>query len=49
MNQKNPMTDEYIITISKIIVLVGIFFLILAFGHIMPALLFHKNREKKAR
>lgn len=47
MNQKNPMTDEYIITISKIIVLVGIFFLILAFGHIMPALLSHKNREKK--
>ncbi|MCI8359879.1 MAG: hypothetical protein HFE86_00900 [Clostridiales bacterium] len=39
--------DDRIVTISKIIVMTGIFFLTLAFGYLLPALLSHKKRKRK--
>lgn len=37
--------DNRIVTISKIIVMTGIFFLVLAFGYLLPNLISHKNEN----
>lgn len=39
--------DERMVTISKIIVMTGIFFLVLAFGYLLPVLISHKKRERE--
>lgn len=41
------LINTRIVTISKIIVLVGIFFLILAFGYLLPLLISHKKKEQE--
>lgn len=38
--------NDRLVTISKIIVFVGIFFLVLAFGHILPALVLGKKKNE---
>lgn len=38
--------DERIVTISKIAVMTGIFFLVLAFGYLLPASIAHKKRTR---
>ncbi len=37
---------ERLLTICKIIALVGVFFLVMAFGHLLPALISGKNKNK---
>lgn len=39
--------NERMVTIAKIIVLTGIFFLVLAFGHLLPVLLSHRKHDRK--
>ncbi len=39
--------DERMVTISKIVVMIGIFFLVLAFGYLLPSLISHRNRTKQ--
>ena len=36
--------DERMVTISKIVVMIGIFFLVPAFGYLLPPLISHRNR-----
>lgn len=43
------LVDERIVTISKIIVMAGIFFLVLAFGYLLPVLISHKRRDVNKR
>ena len=47
MYRGTEVVDQRFVTISKIIVLVGIFFLILAFGYILPILI-SQNKKKNA-
>ncbi len=39
--------NERVATASKIIVMTGIFFLVLAFGHLLPILFSHKKHKKE--
>lgn len=45
MSKGAEPVDERIVTISKIVVLVGVFFLVLAFGHVLPMLI-SRNKNK---
>lgn len=47
LHNANGYTNERIIAVSKIVVLIGIFFLILAFGHLLPAIFSHKNASNE--
>lgn len=38
--------NERVVTASKIIVMTGIFFLVLAFGYLLPILFSHKKHKK---
>ena len=42
---QGPVSQQ-MITVSKIIVMTGIFFLVLAFGHLLPILISYKNMRK---
>lgn len=42
-----PNPSPRMVTLSKIIVMMGIFFLVLAFGYLLPVLLSHKRRKHK--
>ena len=44
-NRSGGLVNERIVTISKIIVLVGVFFLVLAFGYLLPILISSKKRR----
>lgn len=39
------VVNQRIVTISQIIVMIGIFFLVLAFGHLLPILISHVKRK----
>ena len=39
------VVDGWIVALSKIVVMVGIFFLVLAFGHLLPVLISHRKHK----
>ena len=43
------VVSERTAAVSKIIVMTGIFFLVLAFGHLLPILISHKRRKHAGR
>ena len=43
MSRGGEPVNSRIVTISKVIVMVGIFFLVLAFGYLLPILISHKK------
>lgn len=45
MTRNGGTVDERIVSISKIIVLVGVFFLVIAFGHVLPTII--KGKKSK--
>ena len=44
--QRGALTGGRIAVISKIIVMTGVFFLVLAFGNLLPLFAAHKKREQ---
>ncbi len=46
-NRGGELVNQRIVTVAKIIVMTGIFFLVLAFGYLLPVLISHKKRERK--
>ena len=42
-SKSTGLVNDRIVTLSKIIVMTGIFFLVLAFGYLLPVLVSHKK------
>jgi hypothetical protein len=47
MNRGKELVNQRIVTVSQILVLTGLFFLVLAFGHLLPIFISHKKRERE--
>lgn len=45
--REGVLEGERIVTLAKIVALTGMFFLVLAFGYLLPAFVSHKKREQK--
>ena len=43
--RNGKLVGDRIVTVSKIVVMMGIFFLILAFGNLLPVFISHKKHE----
>lgn len=48
-NRGNSAIDERTVTLSKIIVMIGIFFLVMAFGYVLPVLISNKKVSENKR
>ncbi|MDE7218971.1 MAG: hypothetical protein K2O45_05035 [Oscillospiraceae bacterium] len=44
-NRDGGFVDGWIVALSKIVVMIGIFFLVLAFGHLLPVLISHRKHK----
>jgi len=45
--RSGTLTGDRIVTVSKIIVMTGVFFLVLAFGYLLPVIRAHKKWEQE--
>ena len=49
IKQGGGVVSPRLVTISKIFVMTGIFFIVLAFGHLLPVLISHMKHERERR
>lgn len=47
MSRGVDFVNSRVVDISKVIVMIGIFFLVLAFGHLLPVLISSKKHERE--